>query len=137
MNTNPTGNIPLIPILHLRPALSYDGDLAIHTTENRARVATFSNLNGAAKYGALFARAPQTKAQLRCIRAACLRLLQAAEGMNDLHDDESRAESYADELAELDKAKDQAREALNLGIPPDEQARRSAVPLDGEPTAQP
>lgn len=57
------------------------------------------------------------------LRKACLRLLQAAEGLDPLNDDESRAEVYADELEELSQAKEQAREALNLGVPPREAQR--------------
>jgi hypothetical protein len=67
--------------------------------------------------------------RLDALRAACLRLLQAAEGLDDLHDDESRAEAYADELRALDEAKDAAREALALGIPPNEAARRERSTL--------
>lgn len=62
------------------------------------------------------------------LHAACLRLLVAAEGLDSLNDDESRAEAYADELDELSKAKDQAREALGIGEPPTEAARRNGKP---------
>jgi len=63
-------------------------------------------------------------------RAACIaaltRLLNAAEGLDQLYDDESRAEAYATELYELSQAKDQAREALAIGIPTRETVNRNA-----------
>jgi len=62
----------------------------------------------------------QTKPSMR---AALLRLLCAAEGLDSLYDDESRAAAYADELQELSEAKDEARDVLNIGVPPSEVER--------------
>lgn len=66
-------------------------------------------------------------------RAACVaaltRLLNAAEGLDQLYDDESRAEAYAEELAELSQAKDAARYALGLGVPSTPTATEKGTPV--------
>jgi hypothetical protein len=103
--------------------------------ERAARRTRLMQLNNSAKATA------QARADRDKLHAACLRLLQAAEGMDSLYDDESRAEAYAAELEELSQAKDQARDALDIGILAREAARlaaaRSGVPGTPAATATP
>jgi len=97
--------------------------IELQAIERAARRTRLTQLNNSAKATA------QARAERDKLRAACLRLLQAAEALDALNDDESRAEGYADELRALDEAKDAARDALDIGIPPSEAARRERSAL--------
>ena len=63
----------------------------------------------------LIARAPDLLAENARLRAALFGLSEAVSDLNPLYDDDSRAEVYALELANLSKAQDAARAALVEG----------------------
>ena len=63
----------------------------------------------------LIARAPDLLAENARLRAAIFGLSEAVSDLNPLYDDDSRAEVYALELANLSKAQDVARAALVEG----------------------